>query len=199
MIDIENMRMVVVKGLKKYLNCPVIRSNQAAEAPPYPYLSYTVTTLMSANNGTYGEYDDYKARKPVTSIWSITAQSDDNIESVTLANKAKNWLDYVGTVFLNDNDVIVQSTTNVTNRDNVLTSEYEYKNGFDVVFWGFDVVEMPKDEEVIEAISMGDDWNKRLESRLDGTNRFGLTGDQTLTREEEMLLEDLADRLSGVE
>lgn len=199
MIDIENMRLTVVKGLKKYLKCPVIRSNQAAEAPPYPYLSYTVTTLMSANNGTYGEYDDNKARKPVTSIWSITAQSDDNIESVTLANKAKEWLDYVGTVFLNDNDVIVQSTTSVSNRDNVLTSEYEYKNGFDVVFWGFDVIEMPKDAELIEAISMDEDWNQRLESRLDGTNRLALTGIRTLTNEEEALNYEFARRLSGVE
>ena len=141
MIDYENMRKTVVKGLKTYLNCPIIRSNQTAESPPYPYGSYTITTLMSENNGTYGEYDDEIVRKPVLCIWSITIQSDDNLESVVLANKARDWLDYVGTTYLNDNNVIVQSISNVTNRDNVLTIEYEYRHGFDCTFWCFDEIE----------------------------------------------------------
>lgn len=150
MVDFENLRETVVTGLKKYLNCPVIRNNQSAEPPAYPYVSYTITTLMAENKGTYGEYEDGKARKPVTQTWSITAQSDDNTESITLANKAREWLDYVGTVYLNDNNVIVQSVTGVTNRDNVLTTDYEYKNGFDCVFWCCD--EVDNKGEVIEEV-----------------------------------------------
>lgn len=134
MIDYENLRKTVVKGLKEYLKCPIIRSNQNAEPPIYPYLSYTIITPMSENNGTYGEYDDGKARKSVTQTWSITVQSDDNDESLNLANKAKEWLDYAGTTFLNDNNVVVQSVSNVSNRDNIISIEYEYKNGFDVFF-----------------------------------------------------------------
>ena len=42
---------------------------------------------------------------------------------------------------MKDNGVIVQSVTNITNRDNILTVEYEYKNGFDVVFYLFDETE----------------------------------------------------------
>ena len=42
---------------------------------------------------------------------------------------------------MKDNGVTVQSVTNVTNRDNILTVEYEYKNGFDVVFYLFDETE----------------------------------------------------------
>lgn len=155
MVDYENMRTTVATGLRNYLGCPVIRSNQNAEAPNFPYVSYTVTTLMSENKGTYGKYDDGVARKPVTSIWSITAVSDDNIESVTLANKAREWLDYVGTVYLSDNDVIVQSVGTVTNRDNVLTVEYEYRNGFDVVFWMYDVIQTSVEVEgEIDKISL---------------------------------------------
>lgn len=141
MIDYENMRTTVAKGLKNYLGCPVVRSNQNAEMPPYPYVSYTITTLMSENRGTYGEYEDGKARKWVNCIWSISAFSDDSSKSVILANKAREWLDYVGTVYLSDNDIVVQSVGSVTNRDNVLTTEYEYRNGFDVVFSLFDTVE----------------------------------------------------------
>lgn len=150
MIDYENLRKTVVKGLKEYLKCPIIRSNQNAEPPKYPYLSYTIITPMSENNGTYGEYGDGKARKSVTQTWSITVQSDDNDESLNLANKAKEWLDYVGTTFLNDNNVVVQSVSNVSNRDNIISIEYEYKNGFDVFFNVFD--EVTSNIETVENI-----------------------------------------------
>lgn len=135
MVDNEGLRKTVVKGLQGYLNIPVVRGNQNAAPPDYPYLSYTVTTLESANNGTWGEYEDGTDRIPVTQTWSITVQSDKDSESVTLASKAREFLCHIGTCYLNDNDVIVQSVTNITNRDSLITIEYEYRNGFDVSFW----------------------------------------------------------------
>ena len=150
MIDNENLRLKVVKGLKDYLQAPVIRGNQNAEPPDYPYVVYTVTTLSSENKGTYGEYDDGIDRKPVTQTWSISALSDNENEALTLAGKARDWLDHVGSVYLSDNHIIVQSVTNVTSRDNILTIEYEYKKGFDVVFWLLDEIQNPID--IIGAI-----------------------------------------------
>ena len=155
MIDYENLYKTVTSGLEKYLGCTVRRSNQNKKPPAYPYVSYTITTLMSENKGTYGEYDDGFDRKQVTQTWSISALSDKNEESITLACKAREWLDHVGTVFLNDNNVYVQSVGSITNRDNILTIEYEYKNGFDVVFTLFDVVENPNAEAgYIETVSI---------------------------------------------
>ena len=135
MIDNEGLRKTVVSGLSEYLGVPVIRSSQNALPPDYPYVSYTVTTLESANNGTWGEYEDGIDRIPVTQTWSITVQSDKDSESITLASKAREFLCHTGTCYLNDNDVIVQSVTNITNRDSLITIEYEYRNGFDVAFW----------------------------------------------------------------
>lgn len=198
MIDYEGMRLTIAKGLRDYLKCPVIRSNQTAEMPEYPFISYTVTELMSANNGTFGEWDDGKARKAVTTTWSITALSDDNSESVSLAMKARNWLECVGSVYLNDNNVIVESVGGITPRDNVLTYGYEYRNGFDCVFWCYDEIEMPE-VETIERITMGDDMNDRLEARLDGVERFALSGNQSQTAESEALNEALENRLNGAE
>ena len=140
MVDYENIRKTVVKGLKDYLKCPIIRSNQTAEPPPYPYISYTITIPKSENKATYGEYEDGKARKPVTQTWSITVQSKDNAESLTIANKAQEWLDYVGTVYLGDNGVNVKSVSGVQNRDNFITIDYECRNGFDCVFSCFDEI-----------------------------------------------------------
>lgn len=156
MIDYDGIRVGVAKGLKDYLGCPVIRSNQNTAPPKYPYLSYTITTLVSQNNGTYGVYEDGTERKPFTQTWSISALSDDNAESVSLACKAREWLDRVGTAYLNDKGVIVQSVGGVTNRDNFLTAEYEYRNGFDVFFWLMDEVSGTAEQDgYIETAEIG--------------------------------------------
>lgn len=143
MIDNEKLRTVVVEGLRDHLNIPVVRGNQNAAPPEYPYLSYNITTLESANNGTWGKYDDGFDRIPVTQTWSVTVQSDKEAESVTLAVKARDFLCHSGTCYLNDNDVIVQSVTNITSRDSLISIEYEYKNGFDAVFWIMNEEENP--------------------------------------------------------
>ncbi len=153
MIDYKNIREAVCKGLKNYLKVPVIRNNQNKDPPSYPYVSYTVTTFSSANNGTYGEYEDGTDRKPVKQTWSITAQSDNNDESVTLAVKAREWLDHSGKLYLNDKNVIVEQVTNITNRDSIITVDYEYKNGFDVVFVLFDEIKLT-DKEYIESVEL---------------------------------------------
>lgn len=161
MVDIKSLRKTVIDGIEKYLGCKVIRSNQNAHLPKYPYGSCTVTTVATANNGTYGEYADGISRKPVNTVISFTFRSDDEIESVTLANEARDWLDCAGTVYLNDNGVIVQSVTSISNRDNVLTVDYEYANGFDCFFWTFDKVENPASkQESIESVKTNIAVNK---------------------------------------
>lgn len=179
MIDYEGIRTTIAKGLREYLGCPIIRSNQNEPSPSYPYGSYTVITLMSENKGTYGEYEDGKARKAFTQTWSITFQSDDNSESVTLACKAREWLDYVGKEYLNNNDVIIQSVGGIHNRDNFLTIEYEYRNGFDFVVWLLDEVGgVGESETYIDTVQINDEeidmpktideLNDLLGQRLDG-------------------------------
>ena len=81
----DKLRETVVTGLKDYLGVPVIRGNQNAEPPDYPYVSYNITTFESANNGTWGEYKDGIDRIPVTQNWSISVQSDKYDEIITLA------------------------------------------------------------------------------------------------------------------
>lgn len=153
MIDYKNIRETVCRGLKEYLGVPVIRNNQNRDPPDYPYISYTVTTFASANKGTYGEFTDGIDRKPVKHTWSITAQSDNNDESVTLACKAREWLEHSGRLYLSKNKVIVEQVTNITNRDSVITADYEYKNGFDVVFVLFDEAAKP-DNGYIETVDL---------------------------------------------
>ena len=154
MFNNSALREVVVTGLSQYLGVPVIRSSQNAPPPKYPYASYTVTVLENTKSGTWGRYPDNIDRIPITQTWSITVQSDKEAESVELAIKAKEWLTHSGTTYLNDNDVIVQSATSITNRDNMISIEYEYRNGFDVVFWLMNEVNNHEIEnnEIIETV-----------------------------------------------
>lgn len=182
MIDYDRMREAIVTGLRKYLGCPVIKSNSNGKAPDYPYVVYTVITPLSENKGTYAEYEDGTKRKPYTQTWSITVLSEDDTECLLLAFKAREWLDEVGRIYLNDNDVIVQSVGSIGNRDNLLTSEYEYRKGFDVVFWLYDTIianeDTAENTEYIETVDIGDvsakqpptpeELNSMLENRLDG-------------------------------
>lgn len=154
MIDNEKIREIVVTGLREYLGIPVIRGNQNAEPPDYPYVSYNIITLESANNGTYGEYKDGVDRIPVTQTWSISIQSNKYDESITLASKAREFLCHTGSCYLNDNNVIVQKVGEITNRDNLISIDYEYKNGFDAVFWLMREAKNPMENSTIEKIHL---------------------------------------------
>lgn len=181
MIDLDAIRLTVVKGLRDYLGIPVIRSNQTGEPPNYPYLSYTIINPARDNGGTWGKYDDGKDRKPITQTWSVTVQSDNASEALENIMKARDWLDHIGTVCLNDNRIIVQSLTGISNRDNMIMIEYEYRNGFDVVFWLLNETDnvdsetgyietVIVDDKEIEPQESIDELNKRLEKRLDGVS-----------------------------
>lgn len=169
MINTEDIKRYVVTGLKKYLAVEVIRSNQNKKPPEYPYLVYTITTPESKNNGTFGEYEDGTDRKAVTQVWSISALADTEAESIRLASKAKEWLERVGTLYLSEHDVIVQSVTGVTNRDNVLSVEYEYRNGFDVTFWSFSEVGNPT-TDTIEIVDINNTEIKPSGDKLEHYN-----------------------------
>ena len=185
MIDYENIRLVIAKGLKEYCKCPVIRSNQnepLAEVLPekqYPYISYTITTPKGANDGSYGEYEDGIKRTPVTQIWSVTAVSDNDSESVTLACRANEWLDLVGRTILSDNDIIVVSVGGITNRDNFISVAYECRKGFDFTLSLMDEIEGTAEQDgYIETAEIGginiekpptvEELNDMLAKRLEG-------------------------------
>lgn len=141
MIKYDYIRETVVSGLQKHIGIPVIRGNQTAPAPAYPYSTYNVTTIAAANGGTWQQHDDGIDRKLVRSIWSLSFLSDEWDESVGYAIKAREWFEHTGRSWLSQHGITVQSTTDITNRDNILTVEYERKNGFDVIFYVYDEVE----------------------------------------------------------
>jgi hypothetical protein len=177
-IEVRQIEFDVAEGLKAHLECEVARANQNSPIPAYPYVSYTITTLMRANNGTWVECEDGTKHKEVQQIWSFTVQADNDTESKVLAIDAHNYFDEIGTIYLNDKGIVVQLLGDITNRDNFLTTGYEYRNGFDVTFAFVD--EISESNEIIESVVLYDeieetevernieDLNEMLEERLDG-------------------------------
>lgn len=120
---------------KKGYDCPVILSNQtAAHIPPYPYISFTVTTPIVSDTAGYSVLDDGTRSKQLKQIVSFTVQSDSENEVMAIAIAAYDWMAYVGDTYFSDHNISVLRVGNVTNRDNLITTEYEYRRGFDVEF-----------------------------------------------------------------
>jgi len=144
-LDFKAMRTDVLTGLNSYLGILVIHGDQTARAPAYPYGTAKATTPAKANNGTWQQHEDGIDRLWMQSIWSFSFLAADYDESVKYASKAREWFTHTGRLWLSEHGIIVQKVTDITNRDNMLTVEYERKCGFDVVFSVCDEVQNPSD------------------------------------------------------
>lgn len=152
MIDARNNEIVIVDGLKSYLStkaktCAVIRANQTGRIPRYPYVAYTITTPAEYRSGTFSEDADGTRYKSILQTWSFTVQSDDADECTNIVLKAYDWFQLSGLAYLNDKNIVVRRIGNINNRDNLITIEYEYRNGFDVTFGLLQTV-TPTEEEL---------------------------------------------------
>jgi hypothetical protein len=185
MINHRGNEIVIVESLKDYLStefrpCEVVRQNQVAEVPPYPYVSYTVTTPVSARGGTYSVAEDGRRYKKIEQTWSFMVQSDDQDEALNLALEMYDFFALTGLTKLADNGIVVDRLRDVTTRDSMITIQYEYRCGLDVTFGllheitnegrnTFDVIETMKlgDASTEKALTP-DELSELLAKRLDG-------------------------------
>lgn len=123
----------IVNALQGVLNCPVIKANQHSPVPPYPYVSFTIITPMVANGGTWGEYEDGTRTKPFKQVWSFTVQSDDDSQALELSMQMYEFFDRRNSD-LSDKGIVAERVSNIANRDNFITIQYEHRYGFDVTF-----------------------------------------------------------------
>ena len=160
---IKQNESVIVNGLQEYLGCPVILANQHSPAPKYPYVSFTNIAPIKANNGTFCTNFDGHYHKAVKQTWSFTVQSDNDSECSEIVSKAFDWFSLVGIDYLSDNQIYVERLEDIRNRDNLITIQYEYRRGFDVVFVINDEIDL--NFETIESITL--DNNKEIEQKTD--------------------------------
>lgn len=139
MINLRQNEILIVNGLQEWLagkgyNASVIMANQTTPIPAYPYIAYTVTTPVVADMKTYGILSTGTRIKPITQRWSFTVQSGDATEADNVVMTAYDWFVLAGNTYLSDNGIVVKRVENITNRDNLVSIEYEYRRGFDVEF-----------------------------------------------------------------
>lgn len=145
--SLKEYSMTLAGQISTLLGCEVVRSNITSHIPPYPYVSYTITTIQT-RGGTYG--DDGRQRFILARVtYSFTIQSDDDWQALELVQKLHDWLEESGRHWLNDHGYVITEVGAVASRDNLLTVEYEYRKGFDCVLNLMNYIDVP--DEVIES------------------------------------------------
>ncbi len=123
----------IVRQLESYIGCAVVLTNQTAPVPPYPYISYTVITPVHSVDGTYcmrgGVY-----YQPMLQTWSLTAHSGDSRSCQKLGMQMYDFFARAGRQVLYQKEIAVDSKTDLMQRDNLLTIQFEYRCGMDVIF-----------------------------------------------------------------
>lgn len=133
MIDIESIRVAVVKGLRESLAVSVIRSNTPNKLPKLPFLSYTITSLLDNEKGTWSRYEsDLADRIPAAQTWSITLNAADFGECSKLAISAYDYFSKTATEYFKKYGIVILSVSEIVPRDTFLSVDYEYRLGFDV-------------------------------------------------------------------
>lgn len=157
-MDFRANEIIIVDGLKRHLStdktpCEVVMQNQVEHIPPYPYVSYTITMPMNNPRGTYCEAEDGTLYRDMLQTWSFTVQSYDYDEALQIGIKIVDYFSAVGLLYLSDKNITVRNITSLTSRDNLLSIQYEYRNGLDVTFGLTHVIE-PLNNGTIETIEI---------------------------------------------
>lgn len=150
MMDQETINIVITERLKEVTGCEVVKANIAdAHIPPHPYISFSILST-DTRKGTYS-VDNGCRYMPLLQTWSFTVQGDRDNKAQLVAMMAKDWLEESGRTYLNDNGIVVQSVGAITNRDTLLTVDYEYRKGFDAVLSIMNILEGQQEESIDHA------------------------------------------------
>lgn len=156
MID-QDYESIIVNELSQYTECTVVLANQTAPMPPYPYISYTIITPVRAVGGTYCDQKSGVLYQPMEQTWSFTVQSDDSRLCRKKAMLLYDFFARAGRDKIGKNGIAVAGKTDLTSRDNLLTIQFEYRNGMDVTFRMMHTI--PLEEPTIESVSINGKWN----------------------------------------
>lgn len=157
MIPQARIQQEMLSRLEAYTGCKCVPANTAKQMPAYPYISFTVINT-DQRKGTYSAVEmDGKTvlYMPTRQTLSFTAQSDDDAQAMEKAMLISDFFTEAKRLVLEDNDIIVADVGAITPRDNMLTIEYEYRKGLDVVLQLNNVITDEAGAEKIDNITLG--------------------------------------------
>jgi len=126
------------------MGMPIVPTDTAGRKPNYPYMAYKITTPYEGNTFSLADeavpsenpkydYDIKVTRKEQPHFTlSMSAYSDDEDKARDTAQQAADWFKFIGYHYFVTCNIVVISTTNVTDRTQQLVDDYERRYGFDV-------------------------------------------------------------------
>lgn len=169
-MELQAIRNKVVELLHDYTKVPVVMLDQIPDKPGYPFISYKFivayntggqrgieeTNFIPSSDARF-EYDTEETLhlQPQMTL-SITAYSDNELESSDLAQKAHDWFKHAGYYDLADANVTVVSTEAFGNRNTLIVDDYERRTGFDAILRTTDKVK--RKIETIETLNISKNY-----------------------------------------
>lgn len=142
MMKNSDIRNYIIGGLNEYMGdkCPVLLSTSVEKQIPYPYISYTITNprIEPVKWSMYEEIgtDTIKRRYEtiIEQVYSFTVIGNEEDQVQDLMHEAVNYFRIYGVDDLSIHQIAIVEVSNVQNRDNFVSVEYEKRIGFDVRF-----------------------------------------------------------------
>lgn len=167
MLDGESEVLIIVNLIKSIRSqiaidtvLTIIRADQKGPIPALPYATYKVigdrkgfgrytTDYLDAENTLMETHDQ---TRNATISFNVYGTSQDNAFEV--AQQLRKWFDWRGSLFLEEINVALVSTEEVSNRTIFLTDSYDER-------WGFDVIIRYQDSDELEI-----DYFDKVESEI---------------------------------
>ncbi|AMX00417.1 LIC_12616 family protein [Rummeliibacillus stabekisii] len=134
MLDIEPIRSTIVRNLKETTGIQTIIAEQSNEQPSYPFIAIKFTTLgKQVGRATqYMKENGQHIEQDIEMVLSVSSFSEEMDESINNAYAAFQFFEVDGIQTLQEANIAVVKTTEITNRDTFISIEYERRTGFDV-------------------------------------------------------------------
>ena len=130
----------IIPALNNFCKVPVIPADDIGDQPKGKHVTYKLTTPHSGSTTKAEETIIQTETGPkmrriseYRPVFSFTAYSLDDVESVELAQQVYDWFAFNGYDFLDRLGIVVAEQTTITNRDAFFVENYERRNGFDVI------------------------------------------------------------------
>lgn len=156
MLQLTPIRKAVRNGLAATTKVEVIRSESGGNQPPYPFIAYKMLMLgqkigranqLMTENGQLHE-------QQVELTMSINCYSDNISEAENLAYRVLQYFEIDGVDELQTQNIVIVQTSELTDRTTFLTTDYEYRIGFDVRIRA--KASVLKEVEIIENVQINE-------------------------------------------
>lgn len=154
MLQLAPIRSAVRNGLFDATKVEVIRGDGGGTQPPYPFISYKMI-MLGQKVGRANQLmtaDGRLHEQQVELTMSVTCYSDKITNAETLAYQALQYFEIDGVESLQDKNIVIVQTSELTDRTTFLTTGYEYRIGFDVRIRA--KASVLKDVAVIETVNV---------------------------------------------